>query len=156
LRSFLHTEIAQLLALRDPTVLGEDTDFFSLGVDSLQAIQLRGILAKRINTGGQKMGSNIAFDFPTLRTLARKLYCMRTGETSEVVSVEDQMIALISKYEAFAEHVPVSNERKGQYMVSHFQTHDSCAVKVLKSYIVRDRCHRIAGSSRYCATHRAR
>ena len=120
LRKFLHTEIAQLLALKDSTDLGEDTDFFSLGVDSLQAIQLRGILAKRIDTGGQKMGSNIAFDYPTLRTLARKLYCMRTGETSEAISVEDQMLALISKYGAFEKHVPVPNEREGEYVVSHY------------------------------------
>lgn len=122
LRKFLHTEIAQLLALKDPTELEEDTDFFSLGVDSLQAIQLRGILAKRIDTGGQKMGSNIAFDFPTLRTLARKLYCMRTGEASEAVSVEEQMTALISKYGAFEKHIPAANEREGQYVVSHFQS----------------------------------
>ncbi len=121
LRVFLHAEMVRLLDLKDPTVLGDDTDFFSLGVDSLQAIQLRGILSKRIDLGGQKMGSNIAFDFPTLRTLSRKLYCMRTGEISEAVSVEDQMKALIIKYGTFEEHVPVQNEREGQYVVSQLQ-----------------------------------
>ena len=121
LRIFLHAEMVQLLGLRDPTVLGDDTDFFSLGVDSLQAIQLRSILSKRIDLGGQKTGSNIAFDFPTLRTLARKLYCMRTGETSEAISVEDQMNALIIKYGIFEKHVSVPNEREGQYVVSQFK-----------------------------------
>jgi hypothetical protein len=121
LRMFLHAEMVHLLDLKDPTVLGDDTDFFSLGVDSLQAIQLRGILSKRIDLRGQKMGSNIAFDFPTLRTLARKLYCMRTGETSEAISVEDQMNALISKYGSFEKHFPVPNELKGQYVVSQLQ-----------------------------------
>jgi hypothetical protein len=118
LRIFLRAEMVQLLDLKDPTVLGDDTDFFSLGVDSLQAIQLRSILSRRIDLGGQKMGSNIAFDFPTLRTLARKLYCMRTGETSEAVSVEDQMNALICKYGTFEKHLPVPNELEGQYVVS--------------------------------------
>ena len=118
LRIFLRAEMMQLLDLKDPIVLGDDTDFFSLGVDSLQAIQLRSILSRRIDVGGHKMGSNIAFDFPTLRTLARKLYCMRTGETSEAVSVEDQMNALICKYGTFEKHIPVPNELEGQYVVS--------------------------------------
>lgn len=118
LRLFLHAEMVQLLDLKDPEILGDDTDFFSLGVDSLQAIQLRGILSKRIDLGGQNMGSNIVFDFPTLRTLARKLYCMRTGEILEAVSVEDQMNALISKYGTFEKHVSVSNELEGDYVVS--------------------------------------
>ena len=121
LRIFIRAEMMLLLSLKDPTVLSDDTDFFSLGVDSLQAIQLRSILSRRINLGGQKMGSNIAFDFPTVRTLARKLFCMRTGETSEAVSVEDQMNALISKYGTFEKHIPVPNERKGQYVVSRTQ-----------------------------------
>ena len=121
LRRFLHAEMVLLLSLQDPTILGDDTDFFSLGVDSLQAIQLRGILSRRIDLGGQKMGSNVVFDFPTVRTLARKLYCMRTGETSEIFSVEDQMKSLISKYGTFEKHIPVRNERKGQYVVSQFQ-----------------------------------
>jgi aryl carrier-like protein len=156
LREFIQAEIAQLLALKDPTVLDVDTDFFSLGVDSLQAIQLRAILAKRIDTGGQKMGSNIAFDFPTLRTLARKLYCMRTGETSEAVSVEDQMATLINKYGVFEKHVPMLNEREGQYVVSHLQAYNTYVVRILTSDIVCDRCHRIVRSSRCCAARRAR
>jgi hypothetical protein len=117
IRRFLHAEMVLLLDLKDPTVLDDDTDFFSL-----QAIQFRGILSRRIDVGGQKMGSNIAFDFPTLRTLARKLYCMRTGETSEAIPVEDQMHALIRKYGTFEEHVPVPNELEGQYVVSLFHS----------------------------------
>jgi hypothetical protein len=118
LKRFIFTKMVQLLSFKDPTILGDDTDFFSLGVDSLKAIQLRGILAKKINTGGQKLGSNIVFDFPTLRTLARKLYCLRTGDSSEAISVEDQMTELIAKYGTFDQHVPVTNEHKGQYLVS--------------------------------------
>lgn len=153
LRTFLHTEMVRLLDLKDPAILGDDTDFFSLGVDSLQAIQLRAILAKRINTGGQKMGSNIAFDFPTVRSLARRLYCMRTGETSEAVSVEEQMKSLITKYSAFEKHVPVSNEREGQYVVSKLQCYNRYRVAMLMWDVGCDWRHRIIRSSRRCATH---
>ena len=158
LRQFLHAEMVQLLSLKDPALLGEDTDFFALGVDSLQAIQLRAILAKRIATGGQKLGSNIAFDFPTLRTLARKLYCLRTGETSEAISVEEQMAGLISKYGAFDKHVPEANERDGQYVVSHpfFQRKTCYARRMLISDKGCDRRYRFSRSSCRCTAHSAR
>ena len=155
LRRFLHTEISQLLALKDPTTLGEDTDFFSLGVDSLQAIQIRGILAKRVDTGGQKMGSNITFDFPTLRTLARKLYCLRVGATSDVISVEEQMKLLIIRYGSFEKHVPIPNEREGHYMVSQSMSQG----KVYSSLTKRtagDGHYRVTWSSHSCAAKHAR
>lgn len=153
LRRFLHAEMVQLLRFKDSSVLGDDTDFFSLGVDSLQAIQFRGILSKRIDVGGQKIGSNIAFDFPTVRALARQLYCMRTGVTSEAVSIEDQMKALITKYGSFENHVPVQNDREGQYVVC--QLLECYGVEALTSHPGRDRCHGLARSSRRRATHRA-
>ncbi len=117
LRKFLHAEFIKLLSIKDSSRLKEDTDFFSMGVDSLQAIQIRGMLNQRIDTRGQKLGSNIVFDFPTLRTLARKLYCLRTGETSETIPVEDQMAELITKYGEFDQHKLKVNDREGQYVV---------------------------------------
>jgi hypothetical protein len=147
LRQFLHTEMVRLLSLKDPSLLTEDTDFFSMGVDSLQAIQLRGILNKRINTGGQKLGSNIVFDFPTLRALARKLYCLRTGETSKTISVEDQMAELITKYGTFDQHMLEANDREGQYVVSRLSYNACYETRLLMNITGSDRCYRLSRGS---------
>lgn len=118
LQVFIQSHLVGLLALQDPSILGIDTDFFSLGVDSLQAIQLRSILTKNIQTNGQQLGSNVVFDFPTLRSLARNLYCLRIGQSSEIISIEQKIAGLITKYSTFEAHVPQPNEYDGEYLVS--------------------------------------
>jgi hypothetical protein len=119
LRSFIRSELSRLLSLRDPEALRDDTDFFSIGVDSLQAIQLRGILSKQLQTNGKALGQNIVFDFPTIVSLARELYVLRIGGTdsSKAISAEDKMRALIEKYGSFPKHVPKDNTLEGQYLV---------------------------------------
>lgn len=108
LRTWLHKELAELLNIEFDE-LDDDADFFSFGVDSLRAIQLRSMIVKQIDTGGHKLGSNIAFDHPTVRGLANYLFLLRIGGTAETTCIEDQMRALIEKYGSFKKHVALDN-----------------------------------------------
>lgn len=96
LRSFLRDELLRVTAL--PEGFTDDSDLFSLGVDSLQASRLRHAIVSNIKTQ-EKMGQNIVFDFPSLRALAAELFRLSTGEERKAEpSIEEKMTALIEKY----------------------------------------------------------
>jgi len=118
LEEYIRAELLKILPPGSSGLLADDTDFFSIGIDSLQAIQLRTVLSKNIETNKTKLGSNIVFDFPSIKVLAEELYRMRTGGKSNVVSVVDKMRGLISKYSVFEPHVPIQNSNEGNFLVS--------------------------------------
>jgi carbohydrate kinase (thermoresistant glucokinase family) len=118
LKEYIRVVLLKILPTTSSGFLADDTDFFSIGIDSLQAIQLRTVLSKNIQTNKTKLGSNIVFDFPSIHALAEELYRMRTGGKSNIVSVVDKMQELISKYSVFEPHVPVENSSEGNYLVS--------------------------------------
>jgi acyl-coenzyme A synthetase/AMP-(fatty) acid ligase/aryl carrier-like protein len=118
LKTFIRDQLRIILAPAKEEDLAENADFFALGMDSLQATQLRSILMKTLNTNGHKLGLNIAFEHPTIRSLARYLDSLTTGTASDIQSVEDQMTELISKYSDFQQHVPTPNGLNGRYIVS--------------------------------------
>ena len=78
--------------------VNDDTDFFLLGLDSLQAIQMRSEILKTIDVGGGKLGQNVVFENPSIAKLAKFLLAQRKGESAEAVSIESQMQALIQQY----------------------------------------------------------
>lgn len=109
LQAWLRKELADSMNIESDE-LEDDTDFFSIGVDSLRAIQIRSVIVKHIDTGGHKLGSNIAFDYPTVKALAKYLFQLRTGRSSSTsTNIEDQMVALISKHSTFKQHNPHTN-----------------------------------------------
>jgi hypothetical protein len=118
LRQYIRTELDKILTLSTSSLIKNDTDFFSAGIDSLQAIQLRSVLSKNIQTNGEKLTSNIVFDFPSINALAQELYRLRTGGTYTAGSITAKMEELISKYSTFDPHVAVQNGNSGQFLVS--------------------------------------
>ncbi|KAL1970082.1 hypothetical protein VTN77DRAFT_6487 [Rasamsonia byssochlamydoides] len=117
LKSFLKEQLRDILPPKAYSALTDDADFFNLGMDSLQATQLRSILVRRIDTNGQTLGLNVAFDYPTINALAHHLYSLRSGAASSVDSVEDVMRRLIAKYGEFQQHTPLPNGLGGRYIV---------------------------------------
>lgn len=96
-----------LCALRDQGYNIEDatTDFFSVGVDSLQANHLRSLILKEIDLGGHESEctSTIVFDCGNAERLARRLYTIRNegdidDEQGRAIS---DMKTLIDKYSTF-------------------------------------------------------
>ncbi|ORY66082.1 uncharacterized protein BCR38DRAFT_429188 [Pseudomassariella vexata] len=83
--------------------VADDADFFSLGLDSLQAIQLRSEILKTVDTRGQKLGQNVVFDYPSIAKLSNYLFKLATGsEDVKTRCVEDEMTEMIAKYGEFS------------------------------------------------------
>lgn len=76
----------------------DDTDFFLLGLDSLQAIQIRSEIIRAVDIGGKSLGQNVVFENPSIEKLSRHLDGLRKGGNSASVAVEVEMQALIDKY----------------------------------------------------------
>lgn len=85
------------------TELGLDSDFFEAGVDSLQAIKVRGIIKRNINIGATELGHNVVFDFANIKRLAAHLYALRTGDQRNEEDELAVMSQLIDKYSSFVE-----------------------------------------------------
>jgi thioester reductase-like protein len=117
LKGFLNEEIGKILPAKSRSALTNDADFFHLGMDSLQATQLRSVLVKRINTNGNQLGLNVAFDHPTISLLTEHLLSLRSGASNSGRSVEELMQSLISKYSNFTQHTPVPNGLSGRFVV---------------------------------------
>ena len=123
LLQFLQKEMQKRVTLREGAVLDEDADLFSLGVDSLQAIQVRSFILKHLKVDGEKLGRNFVFDFPTLRKMTDEIVRLQSGgPEKEVVSVEDRISAMIEKYSDFPQHVPVNSSADGKFVVSSPKT----------------------------------
>jgi len=95
-------------------------DFFSVGVDSLKAIQMRSLIIKTLDLGGNvsKCGSMIVYDCGNTAKLAKNLFDVRTGKQigkygNELASME----ALIQQFSKFE-----------QRPTSSFGTPETCVV----------------------------
>lgn len=82
------------------------TDFFAAGVDSLQALAVRGRILRELDLGGRPLGQNVIFDYPNVRSLAKHIYALRTGEAEEETSEIEEMKQLIAKYSSFTQQTP--------------------------------------------------
>ncbi|TDZ38731.1 Non-canonical non-ribosomal peptide synthetase FUB8 [Colletotrichum spinosum] len=101
LRDFIREGLLQTLAKK--VQLDDDTDFFSLGLDSLQAIQMRSDILRTVDVGGHKLGQTVVFDHPSINKLSSYLYGLGAGEDAETeVAIETQMSELIDKYDTSA------------------------------------------------------
>ena len=79
----------------------DDDDFFALGLDSLQAIQMRSEILQSIDIGGKKLGQQVVFEHPTINRLSGFLLNLCTGGDAEgEPSIIQQMENLVMKYAA--------------------------------------------------------
>ncbi|KAK4691546.1 hypothetical protein P7C71_g5477, partial [Lecanoromycetidae sp. Uapishka_2] len=88
-------------------------DFFAAGVNSLQAIQMRGLILKSLDMGGnaKDVSPNVVFDTANVAKLAKHLYALAlNGRTPEDDEDEiKEMEAMIQKYSTFKKHMPGSD-----------------------------------------------
>jgi hypothetical protein len=94
------------------------TDFFEAGIDSLQAITARGHMMRQLDLGSNVLGQNVVFDFPNIQSLARHLFSLQTGTTTEQRDDLEIMAELIEKYSSFPERVPGTKTADGDTIVS--------------------------------------
>ena len=95
----------------DVHLSSKDDDFFAAGVNSLQAIQMRGLILRDLSIGGnsRKLGQNVIFDTGNVARLAKHLYALRVDQTAhmEMADGAKEMEALIAKYSHKRSHVVV-------------------------------------------------
>lgn len=102
LQDFIRELLGLTLSLEAP--VADDTDFFTLGLDSLQAIQMRSEILKTVDIAGHKLGQNVVFEHPSVQNLSRFLLGLRLGQDStKIISVEQEMLNLIDKYADFSQ-----------------------------------------------------
>ncbi|KAF2116461.1 hypothetical protein BDV96DRAFT_574148 [Lophiotrema nucula] len=90
--------------------LSPQDDFFNAGIDSLQAITIRGLLKRKLDLGGSDLGRNAIFEYPNAQSLASHLLSLRTGEGQEEKDEIQVMEELINKHSVFPKHTPGKRE----------------------------------------------
>ncbi len=89
----------------------DDADFFAAGVDSLQALQMRRALRRRLDFGGKRLASNIVYECGNAKALARFLHALGQDsprqdlQGSKSSDTNRQMEDLITKYAGFGKTV---------------------------------------------------
>ncbi|KAM0806547.1 putative NRPS-like enzyme [Seiridium cardinale] len=100
----LESWIAQAMGELGHEIQDLDADFFSAGVDSLKAIQLRAKILKNIDLGGNvsQLTTTIVYDCGSPARLASRLYAIRNGVEEEEGKGEISLMrALVEENSAF-------------------------------------------------------
>ncbi|KAI4098391.1 MAG: hypothetical protein LQ339_006446 [Xanthoria mediterranea] len=87
------------------TLPSTEADFFSSGVDSLKAIQMRRLIQKTLDLQGATLSPNVVYEKANPRELARYLFALRHG--NDIPQEEDDSTLaqqLIQKYSVFEPH----------------------------------------------------
>jgi hypothetical protein len=89
----------------DLNVPDVEADFFTSGVDSLKAIQMRGLIVKHLDLGGSTVEGMIVYDCGNARKLAAKLVELRVGGGKGDEDEREREVTrkLIDKYSVFEE-----------------------------------------------------
>ena len=83
-----------------------DADFFSSGIDSLKAIQMRRLIQKSLDTNSQPLSTNVVYEKGSTKELAKYLLALRSGhgvhfqETDALTTMRE----MIDKYSTFQKH----------------------------------------------------
>lgn len=82
------------------------SDFFTLGMDSLKASQVRSKILRSIYLGGggggkNKLATNVVFEYPTVALLTEHLLNLRKGDVVVKDDAEEIARALVLKYSEF-------------------------------------------------------
>lgn len=119
IKEFVRQTVLGMLKLPDASALNDDTDFFSMGMDSLMASRIRSIILKTLNTGEGTLGLNVVFEKPSIEQLSRFLFRLRVTEDGEEKeeTPEGVMRRLIDKYSEFPTHVPGNSTVEGDHLV---------------------------------------
>ncbi|KAI1408863.1 L-aminoadipate-semialdehyde dehydrogenase [Hypoxylon sp. FL1857] len=113
--------VAYLLDMFTHTIgvkgLTEETDFFELGTDSLQAVAARAKIMREIDIGGAILSNNVIFEHPSAKKLASYLYSLRTGKELTQTDEIALMSELIAKYSKFPQFVPGKQQPDGEVVL---------------------------------------
>ena len=136
-RSFLRNEVYQLLPKEDVHDLEDDTDLFSLGVDSLQSTRLRDSILRQIQLNQHPLTQNVVFEHPSIALLASEIIRIRDSGESKVTVITQHMEHLVTKYSNFPTPAPVESSSTKSCVVVTGVT-GSLGAHVVAQLAVRD------------------
>lgn len=122
LEKYLMTLSQQVLGSQVPNI---STDFFAIGMNSLQAIQMRGSILRDLDLGGngKKLGQNVVFEQGNIENLARDLHHLRLNQEIEKEKSTSMMSDQISRYSDFKRFLPSSAGKSNKHViVSHVES----------------------------------
>ncbi|XEV01557.1 hypothetical protein FSHL1_006844 [Fusarium sambucinum] len=104
LLKFLSEQLASVLHLSSETAIDHNQDFSTFGLDSLRAMQLRSAIIKYVDLGGNKLGINVVFDFPTITSLAQEICRVRSGAQTSNLEIKDKqdVADMLQRYASFS------------------------------------------------------
>jgi thioester reductase-like protein len=76
-------------------------DFFTAGIDSLQAIEMRRKIQQNLDLGGNRLSSNVVYEQGNIAALAKHLFSLGQGESANEIKATGLMRELVTKYSAF-------------------------------------------------------
>lgn len=88
--------------------LSINQDLFDLGVDSLQASNIRSLIQREIDLRGVSLTTNVVFDYPTVALLGDHVMQLHLGNNvpAEQTSLETLARAMVERYSNFASTEP--------------------------------------------------
>lgn len=141
-RDLVRQTVRHELRLQEATTaLTDASDFFVLGMDSLQASNVRHKLLKNVNLGGHSLATNVVFDNSSVELLTNHLLEVRQGVANGQESTEKLAMELLEKYSHFPESVPGTGTPEKQCVV-RFPTL-SHRLQTLTPPPAPHRCHRL-------------
>jgi thioester reductase-like protein len=102
---WLKNVLVELLELQPAQAaqVSMDTDFFSLGLDSLGAYRMFSRIRRTLDlgAGAEDVAGNVCFEYPNITALASYLFALRSGGSYSKRSETEEMQLLIDRYGVF-------------------------------------------------------
>lgn len=104
--------------------LSVDADLFDMGVDSLQASNIRSRIQKEIDLHGVSLATNVVFDYPSVALLVDHVMQLHLGNNvhSEQIDAEQLARAMVKRFSKFVSTEPgaevMNASTKGKTVVS--------------------------------------
>ncbi|KAJ4420398.1 putative NRPS-like protein biosynthetic cluster [Gnomoniopsis sp. IMI 355080] len=95
----------------EPVEFSNTTDFFDLGLDSLQASNIRSQLLREVDLCGGLLSINVVFDYPNVELLTQHLIRIRSGQLGKPSDRETENLAqaMLERYSHFDVTTPEIN-----------------------------------------------
>ena len=157
LRQYLREQLLELVPGVEVDEIKDNTDLFSLGIDSLQSSRLRHSLLRDLQLNGHILPQNIVFEQPSIEKLANAIITIREGSSVSMTDIEEEMHGLITKYSTFPEHKPMTTTSTSNIVVVTGATGSLGAhvvAQLVKKSEVTEVCCLVRASSQDNATNR--
>lgn len=121
----------------------DESDLFSLGMDSLQATNVRSRVLKGVELDGQSLATNVVFDHPTVELLTSHLIERRAGRDQNVREPREVALEMIRKYSDFVEPPEVDTMTADKDCVLLTGATGSIGAHILSSLVLRENVSKI-------------